>query len=110
MTAHQINLSIFPTAEALPDSRLNASRIEFAVRTGAQTPSAPAKGDKTKVRLHAPPKTDRNIDGGQEAGEGIGPEVARLLGDPGRVPPCSRNTSDGDGCGDDKKVLWLETA
>ena len=33
MTAHQINLSIFPMAEALPDSRLNASRIEFAVRT-----------------------------------------------------------------------------
>ena len=31
MTAHQINLSIFPMAEALPDSRLNASRIEFAV-------------------------------------------------------------------------------
>ena len=35
MTAHQINLSIFPMAEALPDSRLNASRIEFAVRTGS---------------------------------------------------------------------------
>jgi hypothetical protein len=48
-------------------------------RSGDQTPSAPAKGDKTKVRLRAPPKTDRNIDGGQEAGEGIGPEVARLL-------------------------------
>jgi hypothetical protein len=31
MAAHQINLSIFPMAEALPDSRLYASRIEFAV-------------------------------------------------------------------------------
>jgi hypothetical protein len=36
MTAHQINLSIFPMAEALPDSPLYASRIEFTVRTGLQ--------------------------------------------------------------------------
>jgi hypothetical protein len=34
MIAHQINLSIFPMAEALPDSRLNDNRIEFAARTG----------------------------------------------------------------------------
>ena len=37
MTAHQINLSIFPMAEALRDLRLYASRIEFAVRTMIKT-------------------------------------------------------------------------